>query len=156
MGRRESRTSRRARTPFPQRARGPRTLRRRWQRDPACETPSSPTFPSRVTVPAPRSYQGLTSSSGRTQERGPGARRRRAPPVFGDQPRRAAERSILAAVRSRCVGAALPLRVKVAVAARLAFIVSTHVERPVQSPVHPLKRDFVPAVAVSVTVVPFA
>lgn len=71
-----------------------------------------------------------------------------------DQPRLAAERSILVTLRS--VGAALPFLVKVAVTAWFVFIVSTHVERPVQSPVHPLKRDLEPGVAVSVTAVPFA
>jgi hypothetical protein len=46
--------------------------------------------------------------------------------------------------------------VKVAVTAWFAFIVSTHVERPVQSPLQPLKRDLELADAVSVTVVPLA
>jgi protein involved in polysaccharide export with SLBB domain len=46
--------------------------------------------------------------------------------------------------------------VKVAVTAWLAVIVSTHVERPVQSPLQPLKRDLEVGDAVSVTVVPFA
>jgi hypothetical protein len=73
---------------------------------------------------------------------------------LADQPRKAVERSI-AATRRSGVGA-LPLRVKLAVTAWLAFIVSTQLERPVQSPLHPLKRDLEPDDAVSVTVVPFA
>jgi|KBSSwiStaDraftv2_1062776.scaffolds.fasta_scaffold7709509_1 hypothetical protein len=46
------------------------------------------------------------------------------------------------------------LRVNVAVTAWSAFITRTHVERPVQSPVQPLKRDLGLGEAVSVTVVP--
>lgn len=73
------------------------------------------------------------------------------PSSSSDQPRRAAERSIDAAVRN---GWAAPLRVKVAVTAWFAFMVNTQVERPVQSPLQPLKRDLEPGDAVSVTVVP--
>ena len=55
---------------------------------------------------------------------------------------------------ARRSGAAAPLRANVAVTAWSAFITRTHVERPVQSPVQPLKRDRELAEALSVTVVP--
>jgi hypothetical protein len=46
--------------------------------------------------------------------------------------------------------------VKVAVTAWFAIIDSTHVERPVQSPLQPLKRDLELADAVNVSIVPLA
>ena len=58
---------------------------------------------------------------------------------------------------ARRSGDAAPfLRVNVAVTAWSAFITRTHVERPVQSPVQPLKRYLELAEALSVTVVPSA
>ena len=57
---------------------------------------------------------------------------------------------------ARRSAAAPPLRVNVAVTVWSAFITRTQVERPVQSPLQPLKRDRELAEALSVTVVPFA
>jgi hypothetical protein len=78
-----------------------------------------------------------------------------APGPRPNQPRRANDRSLTRSTR-RPVGAAPPLREKVAVAAWSTLIVSTQVERPEQSPDQPANRDLEPAVAVSVTVVPLA